>query len=153
MRQHHPLGERLFVDYAGETVEVVDPIIGEVRAAQIFVAALGASNLTYSEARWTQGLTDWLGCHVNAVTFFGGVTRQVGCGHRQVDRSQTQRDTRIQMNMPTTMPPGNAGDLGPGLKRSSLGTSILFGGKVIAAEMKEVADPGMGGEKTLRLAS
>lgn len=79
MRQHHPLGERLFVDYAGQTVEVVDALTGEVRQAQIFVAALGASNLTYAEARWTQGLADWLGCHVNAFAFFGGVTRQVVC--------------------------------------------------------------------------
>jgi hypothetical protein len=70
MRQTHPPGERLFVDYAGQTVEVIDPLTGEVRAAQIFVAALGASNLTYAEARWTQGLADWLGCHVNAFTFW-----------------------------------------------------------------------------------
>jgi transposase len=79
MRQSHPLGERLFVDYAGQTVEVIDAITGEVRTAQIFVAALGASNLTYAEARWTQGLADWIGCHVNAFTFLGGVTRQVVC--------------------------------------------------------------------------
>ena len=79
MRQTHPPGERLFVDYAGQTVEVIDPLTGEVRAAQIFVATLGASNLTYAEARWTQGLADWLGCHVNAFAFFGGVTRQVVC--------------------------------------------------------------------------
>jgi transposase len=79
MRQSHPLGERLFVDYAGQTVEVIDAITGEVRTAQIFVAALGASNLTYAEARWTQGLADWIGCHVNAFVFLGGVTRQVVC--------------------------------------------------------------------------
>ena len=79
MRQNHPVGERLFVDYAGQTVEVIDAITGEVRAAQIFVAALGASNLTYAEARWTQGLADWIGCHVNAFAFLGGVTRQVVC--------------------------------------------------------------------------
>ena len=79
MRQTHPPGERLFVDYAGQTVEVIDPLTGEVRAAYIFVAALGASNLTYAEARWTQGLADWLACHVNALAFLGGVTRQVVC--------------------------------------------------------------------------
>src|SRR5690242_10780726 len=79
MRQSHPLGERLFVDYAGQTVEVVDAVTGEVRAAHIFVAALGASNLTYAEARWTQGLADWLGCHVNTFAFLGGVARQVVC--------------------------------------------------------------------------
>ncbi len=79
MRQTHPAGERLFVDYAGQTVEVIDGITGEMRAAQIFVAALGASNLTYAEARWTQWLPDWIGCHVDAFAFFGGVTRQVVC--------------------------------------------------------------------------
>jgi len=77
MRQSHPLGERLFVDYAGQTVEVVDALTGEVREAHIFVAALGASNLTYAEARWTQGLADWLGCHVNTFAFLGGVPRQI----------------------------------------------------------------------------
>lgn len=50
MRQRPPAGERLFVDYAGHTVDVVDPQTGEVRAAQIFVATLGASNYTYVEA-------------------------------------------------------------------------------------------------------
>jgi transposase len=78
MRQTHPAGERLFVDYAGQTVDVIDDA-GEVRAAQVFVAALGASNLTYAEARWTQGLPDWIGCHVGAFAFFGGVARQVVC--------------------------------------------------------------------------
>ena len=79
MRQTHPAGERLFVDYAGQTVDVIDAATGEVRAAQVFVAALGASNLTYAEARWTQALPDWIGCHVGAFAFFGGVARQVVC--------------------------------------------------------------------------
>ncbi len=59
-------GERLFVDYAGHTVEVVDGSTGELRAAQVFVAVLGASNYTYAEATWTQGLPDWIGAHVRA---------------------------------------------------------------------------------------
>src|ERR1700735_5170760 len=79
MRQRHPLGERLFVGCAGQTVQVLDPITGQAPTPQIFVAALGASTLTYAEARWTQGLADWIGCHVNAFSFFGGVTRQVVC--------------------------------------------------------------------------
>jgi transposase len=53
MRQAHPAGERLFVDYAGQTVEVVDGRTGEVRQAQVFVAAMGASSYTYAEATWT----------------------------------------------------------------------------------------------------
>lgn len=79
MRQTHPAGEKLFVDYAGQTVEVIDGATGEVRQAQIFVAALGASNFIYTEARWTQALPDWIGCHVGAFTSFGGVTRQIVC--------------------------------------------------------------------------
>jgi transposase len=79
MRQTHPAGERMFVDYAGQTVEVVDGTTGEVRRAQVFVAVLGASNHTYAEARWTQSLPDWIGCHVGAFAFFGGVARQIVC--------------------------------------------------------------------------
>jgi transposase len=77
MRQVHPAGERLFVDFAGQTVEVVDPATGEIRAAQVFVAVLGASNYTYAEAVWTQALPDWIGAHVRALEFLGGVPRQV----------------------------------------------------------------------------
>ena len=54
MRQAHPAGERLFVDYAGQTVEIVDGRTGEVRTAQVFVAVMGASSYTYAEATWTQ---------------------------------------------------------------------------------------------------
>ncbi len=72
MRQEHRAGEKLFVDYAGETAEVIDPETGEVREAQIFVAVLGASNYTYAEATWTQQLEDWIGAHERAFHFFGG---------------------------------------------------------------------------------
>jgi transposase len=48
MRQVHPAGERLFVDFAGQTVEVIDSATGEVRAAQVFVAVLGAPSYTYA---------------------------------------------------------------------------------------------------------
>lgn len=77
MRQRHPAGERLFVDYAGQTVNVICPKTGEVRTAQIFVATLGASNFTYVEASWTQSLPDWISSHVRAFEFFGGVPAQV----------------------------------------------------------------------------
>ncbi len=79
MRQTHIAGERLFVDFAGQTVPITDPITGVVRQAQIFVAALGASNYTYAEARWSQSLADSIGCHVNALGFIGGVSRQIVC--------------------------------------------------------------------------
>ena len=77
MRQAHPAGERLFVDYAGQTVEVVDGRTGEVRQAQVFVAAMGASSYTYAETTWTQTLPDWIGSHTRALAFFGGVPAQL----------------------------------------------------------------------------
>lgn len=57
-RQVHVAGEKLFVDYAGDTVGVCDASTGELRPAQIFVAAMGASNYSYAEATWTQRLPD-----------------------------------------------------------------------------------------------
>ena len=95
MRQTHVAGEKLFVDFAGDTVPVFDAMSGEERRAHVFVAVLGTSNYTYAEARRSEGLADWLGAHVNALTFIGGVpkpqhlTRRVtrrhggGAGHRR----------------------------------------------------------------------
>ena len=79
MRQRHPAGERLFVDYAGQTLDVVCSKTGEIRTVQLFVATLGASNYTYVEASWTQSLADWISSHVRAFEFFGGVSVQVVC--------------------------------------------------------------------------
>ncbi len=73
MRQKHKAGEKLFVDYAGQTVAVVDPETVEIREAQIFVATLGASNYTYAEAHWDQSLPNWIAAQVRALAFLGGV--------------------------------------------------------------------------------
>ncbi|MBC7337370.1 MAG: IS21 family transposase, partial [Clostridia bacterium] len=77
MRHEHRAGEKLFVDYAGQTREVVDPVTGAIRQAQIFVAVLGASNYTYAEATWSQQIEDWIGSHVRALAFFGGVPEAI----------------------------------------------------------------------------
>jgi transposase len=77
MRQTHVAGERLFVDYAGTTLDVIDASTGEAMPAQLFVAALGASNYTYAEATWTQGLADWIGSHTRTFAFFDGVSAMV----------------------------------------------------------------------------
>jgi transposase len=74
MRQTHTPGEKLFVDYAGQTLPIIDGTTGEIRQAQLFVAVLGASNYTYAEATWTQKLPDWIGSHVRTFEFLGGVT-------------------------------------------------------------------------------
>jgi len=73
MRQVHQAGEKLFVDYCGPTVTIVNAATGEAREAQIFVAVLGASNYTFAEATWTQKLFDWIASHVRAFAFFCGV--------------------------------------------------------------------------------
>jgi transposase len=73
MRQKHRGGEKLFIDYAGQRMAVVDPTTGEKREVQIFVATWGASNYTYVEAHESQSLPHWIGAHVRALAFFGGV--------------------------------------------------------------------------------
>jgi len=73
MRLTHKAGEKLFVDYAGQTVRIVNPETGEIRQAHIFVATLGASNYTYVEAQWAEDLPNWISGHVRALAFFGGV--------------------------------------------------------------------------------
>jgi len=74
MRQEHRAGEKLFVDFAGMTLPIVDPDTGEVWQAQLFVAVLGASNYTYAEALASQELPFWIGAHVHAFEFIGGCT-------------------------------------------------------------------------------
>jgi transposase len=73
MRQNHKAGEKLFVDYCGPTMSIVDPSSGECRTAQIFVAVMGASNYTYAEATWSQKLEDWVMSHARCFKFMGGV--------------------------------------------------------------------------------
>jgi transposase len=77
MRIKHKAGEKMFVDYAGQTMQVIDPETGEVQKAEIFVVVLGASSYTYAEAQWGQTLPNWTGGHVRAFEYFGGVTEIV----------------------------------------------------------------------------
>jgi transposase len=76
MRQTHLGGDKLFVDYAGDTVPViVDRRTGETRAAHLFVAVMGGSSLSFAHASWTETLPDWIDAHVRAFAFFGGAAR------------------------------------------------------------------------------
>ena len=77
MRQTHIAGERMFVDYAGTKLQVIASTTGEILTAELFVAVLGASSLTYAEATWTQSLPDWIGSHKRAFSYFGGVTAMI----------------------------------------------------------------------------
>ncbi|HTT00446.1 MAG TPA: IS21 family transposase [Steroidobacteraceae bacterium] len=77
MRFEHTPGEKLFVDYAGKTMAVVDRHTGVIQVAEVFVATLGASHYTYVEATLTQTVADWLGAHVRSLEYFGGVPRAI----------------------------------------------------------------------------
>jgi transposase len=77
MRQNHKAGEKLFVDYCGPTMNIVDPNTGECQTAQIFVAVMGASNYTYAEATRSQKLEDWIMSHARCFEFLGGVPELV----------------------------------------------------------------------------
>jgi transposase len=73
MRQAHRAGEKMFVDFSGDGIDIVNPDTGECVVAKLFVAVLGASNLTYVEPVLSEDLPTWTGCHVRALEFFGGV--------------------------------------------------------------------------------
>ena len=77
LRQVHAAGERVFVDFAGHSMAVIDGATGEIRRAEIFVAVLGASSYIFAEATWTQSLPDWIAAHVAMLAFIGGVPRQI----------------------------------------------------------------------------
>ena len=91
MRQTHRAAEKLFVDFAGDTVPVIDPATGEVRRAHIFVAVLGASNYTFAEGRWSEALPDWIGVHVNAFAAIGGVAHAIVCDNLKAGVTATCR--------------------------------------------------------------
>ena len=131
MRQAHPAGERMFVDYAGQTVDVIDPgtvglqptglTRGEVRPAQIFVAVMGASNYTYAEATATQSLPDWIGAHVRALAFMGGVPAQLVPDNPKVgvDRANWYE---------------------PGLNRTYLDLATHYGTAILPARVRKPRD-------------
>jgi len=73
MRQTHRAGEKLFIDYSGDTVPVINAVTGEILAAQIFIASMGASKYTYAEATWTQTLPDWIASHIRMLEYLACV--------------------------------------------------------------------------------
>jgi transposase len=72
-RNEHKAGDRVFIDYVGQTMIILDAKTGESKSAQIFIGVLGASNFTYAEASWSQKIPDWLGSHNRMFKAFGGV--------------------------------------------------------------------------------
>jgi transposase len=78
-RNRHEAGSVMQTDYAGQTVPLIDPETGEITSAQIFVALLGASSLTFAMASLSQRLPDWIDGQCRALAYFGGVTRSIVC--------------------------------------------------------------------------
>jgi transposase len=106
MRQTHGPAEKLFVDFAGDTVPVFGATTRTERRAHVFVAVLGASNYTYAEARWSEGLADWIGAHVNASNTIGGVPKAVVCDNRTshaIGRSRHCAGTSAMRKSSTSM--------------------------------------------------
>jgi transposase len=77
MRISHKAGDKMYVDYAGKTLEVIDKPTGEVRTAQFFVSILGASQYTYAEATFSQGKEDFIGSLERSVLFYEGVPQAI----------------------------------------------------------------------------
>lgn len=91
MRQIYAAGERVFVDYAGPTMGIVDRQSGETLFAQIFVGVLGASNYIYAEAHWSQSLPDWIAAHVRMFEHFGAVPAVVVCDNLKAGVTKASR--------------------------------------------------------------
>lgn len=79
MRQHHRAGEKVFTDFSGNGIDIIDPISGQVEEAELFVAVLGASSYTYAEAFASQQIPCWIDGHIHTFEFFGGVTQITVC--------------------------------------------------------------------------
>src|SRR5437667_146677 len=92
MRQVHRAGEKGFVDFSGGSLPIVDPQTGETSAATLFLAVLGASNLTYAEPVLHQDLPTWIGAHVNALAYWGGVPAPLVPDHPQVGVTRPDYD-------------------------------------------------------------
>jgi transposase len=114
MRQSHVGGEKVFVDFAGDTIGVVDPGSGEIWQAKLFVACMGASSLVFAEATTSEGLADWLGAHVNLFAALGGVPKFVVCDNLKAAVTNPDR-------------------YDPGLNRSYLEMATYYGTAILPA--------------------
>ena len=77
MHIEHKAGDKMYVDYAGEKLQIVDKGTGEIRKVEVFVAILGASQLTYVEATMTQRKEDFIGACEGALNYFGGAPQAI----------------------------------------------------------------------------
>src|SRR5437588_8510966 len=122
MRRQHRAGEALEVDYAGMTLSVIDK--GVVRQAQVFVACLPCSDLTYAEASWTQGHEDWLGAHVRAFAYNRRLPEE-GDPRQPQDRGDRRQllGPGSEPQLSRVRPPSQRGDC-PGTGQKATGQTV-----------------------------
>jgi transposase len=77
LRQEHRAGEKMFVDWAGDTIPIHDRRISDITPASLFVAVLGASTYTFARATLSQDLGNWVDSHVAAFEYFQGAPKLV----------------------------------------------------------------------------
>ncbi|ELQ8318084.1 DDE-type integrase/transposase/recombinase [Pseudomonas aeruginosa] len=102
MRQVHLPGDKLFVDFCGRTVPIVDQTTGQISQAQVFVATLGSSGYLYAIAVTSQTTRDWLHCHVQALEHLNGVPRFVVPDNLKAAVITSQRE-QLQLNRAYTL--------------------------------------------------
>jgi transposase len=121
MRQNHLGGEKVFVDFAGDTIDVINPLSGEVQSMKLFVAAMGASNYTYAEACPSEGLTDWIRVHTSLFAFLGGAPTFVVCDNLKAAVTNPDRHD-------------------PGLNRTYAEMAAHYGTAILAARPRRPKD-------------
>jgi transposase len=121
MRQTHAGGEKVFVDFAGDTIDIFDPVTGEAHAMKLFVAAMGASNYTYAEACPSEGLSDWISVHANLFRYLGGVPKFVVCDNLKAAVTNPDR-------------------YDPGLNRTYAEMAAHYGTAILAARPRRPKD-------------
>ncbi|MCE5253338.1 MAG: IS21 family transposase [Actinomycetia bacterium] len=99
MRQEHKTGEKLFLDWAGDTLPLTDPLTGEIRPCYLFVAVLGASNYTYAEPCLSQDLPVFLMAHVRMFAFFGGVPDLLVCDNQKTGVTRASRYEPVELEL------------------------------------------------------
>jgi len=100
MHIEHKAGDKLYIDYTGKRLEVIDQETGEVKKVEVFVAVLGASQYTYVEASYSQKKEDFIGALENAFIFYGGVTKAVVCDNL---RSAVDKSNRYEPKINETL--------------------------------------------------
>jgi transposase len=121
MRQTHVAGEKAFVDFAGDTIDIVDPATGEVLPMKLFVAVMGASNYLFAQARASEKIADWIGAHVDLFAFLGGVPKFVVCDNLKAAVTNPDRYE-------------------PGLNRSYLELADHYGAAILPARPRKPRD-------------